>query len=196
MARNAFAQAAITAFLEPGGFGDLFVWRISSDQLMQLCASKPKFDPCGTIETLILGGARAGDLGREALEDHFRAALAKPGSVECLSSGSAVSRRAGSLVGSTASAFDLELGFLDLLIHIPNPLEALPPPVLRAPESAMCQGFLSAWGVSLAYCGRVEEAQWNTYNERALAVLALIERSELAEASLAPNSSASRSTRL
>lgn len=196
MARNAFTQAAITAFLEPGGFGDLFVWRISSDQLMQLCSSKPKFDPCGTIETLILGGASAGGLGREALEDHFRAALAKPGSAECLASGSAVTRRAGSLVGSTASAFDLELGFLDLLIHIPNPQDSLHAPLLRCPESAMCQGFLSAWGVSLVYCGKVAEADWNTYNERALAVLALIERSELEEASSGIHSAAGRLTRL
>lgn len=196
MARNAFSQAAITAFLEPGGFGDLFVWRISSDQLMQLCASKPKFDPCGTIETLILGGASAGDPGREALEDHFRAALAKPGSADCLASGSAVSRRAGSLVGSTSSAFDLELGFLDLLIHIPSPLETLPSPILRSPESAMCQGFLSTWGACLVYCGRVAEAEWNTYNERALAVLALVERSELSEASLGAHLATNRSTRL
>lgn len=196
MARTAFAQAAITAFLEPGGFGELFVWRISAEELMDLCATHAKFDPHGSIETLILGGCSCGEHpGREALEDHFRTALASPESPECLASGSAVSRRAESLVGSTLACFDFELGFLDLLIHVPSASESLPKSILRSPAASLCKSFAATWGAQPIYCGSVLEDEWKTYHERALAVLALIERSEIEE-STGGRASSSGSRRL
>lgn len=185
MPKTAFPRAAVTAFLEPGGFGDLWVWRVDAAELMELCSAKPKFDPRGDIETLLLGGCDTGDHpGREALEDHFRAALAHPEPPGGLASGSAMSRRAEALVGACLRSLDMELGFLDLLIHAPRDDARLPRSAQADPARAMPCGFQALWGArALVYCGRVPEEDWDTYEERARAVLALVERSEIEGAS-------------
>lgn len=177
-----FPRVAITAFLEPGGVGALRVWSLESRDIFELCLSKPNFDPQCEIESLLLGGCEGGaHPGREILEDHCRMCLAHPEAARGLRSGSATGRRAQALVGSTPLlSLDLEMGFLDLLIHAPASDEPLPLRALVHPERSLVLGFQRLWGLTPVYCGAVEESDWETYAQRSRAVFALMEASDLA----------------
>lgn len=190
----AFPRVAITAFLEPGGFGPLRVWRLESSDLFSLCLSKPGFDPQCEIEALLLGGCERGaHPGRQALEDHSRRCLTHPDEPRGIQSGSAVGRRTQVLIGSShLRSLDLEMGFLDLLIHVPASDEPLPRGALVHPERSLVRGFDFLWGLRPIYCGAVEESDWDTYEQRARAVLALMEASDLHAATASGRGSSSR----
>jgi hypothetical protein len=151
---------------------------------MDLCSTKPKFDPDGDIETLLLGAeANPDHPGREALENHMRTALAYPAPPDGIECGSAMGKRAHALLGATARSADIEIGFLDLLIHMPAADARLPKKSKTNPVDSMIDGFQAIWGSQLVFCGVVDESQWDTYIERASAVMALIERSLIGESS-------------
>lgn len=174
-------RVAITAFMEPG-IGLLLVWRAESREILRLCLSKPAFDPAGHIRGLLAKGCPNGSHpGREALEDHARAAWSGPESPGPIASGSAMGRREAALSGPRGS-LDLSMGYLDLLLTVaPDADEGLPRGPSRRPEPAMVEGWDLAWGGRVHFCGQVEEDEWDSVEERASAVLALLERSELAE---------------
>jgi hypothetical protein len=180
-----FNRVAITAFLEPGGFGPLLVWSLAARDVFALCSSKPSFDPQCEIESLLIGGCeRGGHPGRQTLEDHCRVCLAHPENARALQSGSAIGRRTQVLIGSSPlRSLDLEMGFLDLLIHAPSSDEPLPRSFSH-PQRSMISGFAQLWGLYPIFCGVVEESEWNTYEERACAVLALMEKSDLESSTL------------
>lgn len=180
MPKLSFDRVAITAFLESGGFGPLYVWSLPASDIFELCARTPRFDPDCEIEPLLLGGCQGGSHpGREALEDHFRIALAHPDGAHALQSGSAMGRRVSTLAGASTVSLDLELGFLDLLIHAPSQDDTLPRSARTNPEQSMILGFFELWGKRPVFCGIVEEDDWDSYDERARAVLALLERAEI-----------------
>ena len=83
------------------------------------------------------------------------------------------------LTGAGALALDREMGFLDLLIHVPDRDAPVPRPALRRPREALPEGAMRAWGVRVEFCGVVDEGQWDSYAERAAAVAALLERGAL-----------------
>ena len=197
MGKLAFERIAITAFLEPGGLGPLWVWRVSASRIFDICAAKPSFDPTCEIESLLIGGCERGaHPGRHALELIFCASMSRPGELPILRSASAMGHRASVLIGSTpAKSLDLEIGFLDLLIHAPRDEEHLPRWARIDPAKALAQSFHALWGVAPIFCGCVEEEDWDTYGERAAAVLSIIERSEIEESS-GSNAASAASQRL
>lgn len=181
MSALAFERAAFTAFLEPGGFGPLYVWSVPGRSLLRACLQTPGFDPSGSARSLLLGGCLDGSHpGREALEDRARDALAYPERPGPLRSGSSMGRRRSALAGPGGRALDGSMGYLDLLLTLDADPD-LPPPrsAARRPREALSEGMLALWGLEARYCGVVDEEDWDSFEQRAAAVLALLERSEM-----------------
>lgn len=197
MAKLSFERIAITAFLEPGGFGPLWVWSMPANQAYELCM-RPKFDPHGEIEALLLGGPAAGDhAGREAFELRCIQAFSHPDSdTRWIESASRLGQRIQTLTGALSLCLDHELGFLDLLIHMPASTAHMPRHVRASPSDALIQGFASLWGAPIRFCGQVDEEAWDTYAERSLAVKSLMDREELSQAAEDPAGGRSEAKRL
>jgi hypothetical protein len=197
MTKLSFERIAITAFLEPGGFGPLWVWSMSASQAYELCM-RPKFDPNGDIETLLLGGPCAEDhAGRAAFELHVIQALSHPeADTRWIESASRLGQRIQTLTGAQSLSLDHELGFLDLLIHIPSSSASMPRHAKASPSDALIQGFFFLWGADIRFCGLVDEESWDTYAERAIAVKSLMDRAELIQATSGPECSTSGTKRL
>jgi hypothetical protein len=177
MTSLAFERVALTAFLEPRSRGPLWVWRVDASRLAQLCDNRA-FDSSGMIQALLLGGCVDGSHpGRAALEDRMREAFGSPKERQGLDCASEARMRVQTFKRS-GQALDQSMGFLDLLLRS-NGSARFTSDLLHELPDAWPEALMERWGLEAIHCGEVAESDWDSYPERARAVLALIERSEI-----------------